>query len=147
MSSQRTGVAGAHDESVPRLSGVSFDREWLSVEWSDGQSARFPTFWLRDNIPSGRHQTQGQRVFDIIEVPDDTGIKAASSADDGIKICFEPEQLEAVFDPAWLRSHAPHEPDAPPMEGQGQVWGREFSGLLPRESYPHLRDNEASTLR
>ena len=56
--------------------------------------------WLRDNIPSGRHRNEGQRTFDITELPS-VEIRDVRLANDQVTIAFG--DIEDTFLGDWLR--------------------------------------------
>ena len=96
----------------PLVEGVSHDSDWLTVRWRGGQQDRFPAIWLRDNIPSGRHTPEGQRLFDIAQLPDHITLSAATvTAADGVAVTFDPEGIVDTFEAAWLQRHS-LDPDA-----------------------------------
>lgn len=69
--------------SAPTITTLSFDEEWLFLDWEDGASSRFPAVWLRDNLPEGRHSAEGQRTFDIASLPAHIELGDAVLAEDG----------------------------------------------------------------
>ncbi|HJO03036.1 MAG TPA: TauD/TfdA family dioxygenase [Acidobacteriota bacterium] len=105
---------------------VFHDDEWLTVRWLDGQQSRFPAIWLRDNIPSGRHTREGQRLFDIAQLPDRITLSSAAlTSDGGLAVTFDPEQIQDVFEVAWLERHrldraAREARDVPPTLWSGE---------------------------
>lgn len=82
---------------------VAHNRQWLSVTGDDGTIRRYPTLWLRDNIPSGRHRTEGQRTFDINRLPADLAILSAELGPDGVLVRFS--DAEDVFPLEFFADH------------------------------------------
>lgn len=117
---------------------VEHDENWLTVEWDDGTARSYPTLWLRDNIPSGRHRPEGQRLFDINAVPADMTIASAVLEPGGVKVAFSPEGFSDVFPANILALHTlsgAHEADAlpPPI-----LWGSDRQATLHRADYQEL---------
>ena len=90
--------------SPPR--GISTTPDALTVEWSDGTLNRFPSLWLRDNLPEHRDPHSGQRLVDIADLPVNPRIRAAAM--DGGKLCIEWQGGEraASLDLGWLARQA-----------------------------------------
>ena len=73
--------------------------------WNDGQTSRLDAFWLRDHcqMPDCRDPANGQRLFDITDLPTEVTIAAADRiGDQRISIMFSPESHESIFDLGWL---------------------------------------------
>ena len=69
----------------------------MTVNWIDGSAHVYPAVWLRDNIPSGRHRAEGQRVFDINTLPAGMEISDAVLEAEGVRVSFSPEAFSDVF--------------------------------------------------
>src|SRR3954447_11626477 len=102
------------------------------VGWADGTSGHFHAAWLRDNCqdPRCRHPGNGQRLFDILDLPADLRLaRAEPSADgSGLEVVFAPEGHATRFGADWLRAR--RYDDATPPEPPGRLprgvepWGR-----------------------
>ncbi len=96
-----------NQDRPPLVEDVSHDGDWLTVRWRGGQQAHFPAIWLRDNIPSGRHTPEGQRLFDIAQLPARITLSAATlTAAGSVAVTFDPEGIDDTFEAAWLQRHA-----------------------------------------
>ncbi len=92
------------------VESVTHDPDWLSVVYRDGSSSRYLGTWLRDNVVGGRHQSQGQRTFDI-NLMGQVSIVGSQIVDDEVQIQFlvgeadsEPRKEEAYrFEAQWLQ--------------------------------------------
>ena len=83
--------------------------KWLDVRWQDGTTSRFPAVWLRDNLPQARHKQDGQRLFDVADLPEpeQLSLTGARLDDAGrVALVFAPEQVAGCFAADWLRAHA-----------------------------------------
>lgn len=128
---------------------IEAEGRWLSLDWQDGRSARLPAIWLRDNCqgPEARHPANGQRLFTILDVPEDVRIAEAELREGRLDLVFAPEGGRASFDAAWLSDHCG------PQRGEGpgwvrdaiSLWGRELTPC--RESWDAVREDDRALLR
>jgi len=98
------------------LHSVQHSPGHVHLHWADGVRSRLPAIWMRDNIPAARHRADGQKLFDISELPAQVRIRdAAIDADGALRVSFDPERLDAVFDPQWLARYrtGPHDDAVP----------------------------------
>lgn len=115
------------------IAGLTHDEKWLEVRYTDGTTGLFLGSWLRDNIASGRHRSQGQRTFDINRLPEVT-IAGASHRSDRVMVSFAPEGLTESFEENWLRRRRPIvEPSGCPT-----LWGSEMQDGLAFADFPSL---------
>jgi alpha-ketoglutarate-dependent taurine dioxygenase len=89
--------------SVRRISSAP---EALSIEWTDGGVTEFASVWLRDNRAQDRDAHSGQRLVDILDVPEAPRIRHAEADDGGVRIDWEGESQPATFSFQWLAAHA-----------------------------------------
>ena len=119
------------------INAVEHTPEWLKVTFDDGSVQDYPTLWLRDNIPNGRHRPEGQRVFDINLLPADLAISEAAINNGGVKVVFS-EGTSDLFPAQFLRAH----PLAGSAEGEvtppPQLWGSERQEHLEFADYGRL---------
>ena len=52
------------------VTSLNVQTDALIVVWTDGNTTRFPTIWLRDNCPSGLHPDTSERVNDLLTIDD-----------------------------------------------------------------------------
>ncbi|HET6469138.1 MAG TPA: TauD/TfdA family dioxygenase [Geminicoccaceae bacterium] len=106
----------------------------LRLRWADGVEASWPAIWLRDHCQDAacRHPGNGQRLFGILDLPEDVRIERAGLAGDGgVALVFAPEGHATRFDPAWLRDHRSVASTSPPqgwLPPHITLWG---GGLVP----------------
>jgi gamma-butyrobetaine dioxygenase len=104
---------------MPKLSTTPHT---LSIEWANGRTSEFSSHWLRDNCPSDRDRSNGQRLVDIADLPTDPRIQAALLQPDSVVVRWETEPGTTSFDLAWLARHAPGEPGFRGPELTGRLW-------------------------
>ena len=97
-----TGIASITQDTG--IASITHDTEWLQVTFTDGETGKFYVEWLRDNVPSGRHQDRGQRTFDINSLPQQS-LSEVTHTDDQVTITFDFERCSHVFTASWLHSH------------------------------------------
>ena len=88
------------------IARVAHDADELTIEWGDGRRSRFAAIWLLDNRPDGRHSPEGQRLFDVAELPEEPTIVRAALGGGDLRVEFAPGGATAVYAAEWLRRHA-----------------------------------------
>lgn len=78
----------------------------LTIEWGDGRVSEFPSLWLRDNRSADRDAHSGQRLIDIVDVPEQPRISTAVVGDSCVHIRWEHEPQAAAFALGWLAEQA-----------------------------------------
>ena len=76
----------------------------------DGDRAiELPAIWLRANCPCGSCMDvrNGQRYFNITDIPERPRIRAVVPDGEGVTITFEPDGHEATFPYSWLLGDGP----------------------------------------
>lgn len=130
---------------------IEADGRWLSLHWADGAVSRLPAIWLRDNCQDSqaRHAGNGQRLFTILDLPEDVRIAEAAPMGSRLDLVFAPEDRRASFEFHWLRDRAA----GTQVRERGWLrpwvtpWGREMVDGLIRESWPTLARDDRSLLR
>jgi gamma-butyrobetaine dioxygenase len=78
----------------------------ITVEWANGDSSEFASLWLRDNLREDRDPHSGQRLVDIVDLPEEPRIRSAVAQDRTVRVEWENESRTASFDVDWLATHA-----------------------------------------
>jgi gamma-butyrobetaine dioxygenase len=78
----------------------------LTVEWADGEMSEFTSLWLRDNLSRDRDAHSGQRLVDILDVPETPRIRNATRRDGHVEVEWQDESQPARFELTWLAAHA-----------------------------------------
>jgi gamma-butyrobetaine dioxygenase len=94
----------------------------LLIEWANGRTSEFSSVWLRDNCPSDRDRSNGQRLVDIADLPADPRIRMASMQAASVLVQWEGEPEATAFDLGWLARHAPGEPAHRGPELTNRLW-------------------------
>ncbi|MFF2846731.1 gamma-butyrobetaine hydroxylase-like domain-containing protein [Streptomyces sp. NPDC058001] len=78
-----------------------------SVE--DPSVAGLPLMWLRDNCPCPRCRDprNGQKLFQITELPDDLALGAVRRTADGVEIDWAPDGHRSSYSTRWLTTNRP----------------------------------------
>ncbi len=89
------------------LRTATFDPSVVTVEFTNGTSARFHAIWLRDNAldPDTRAPGNGQRLITIGDIPENTSVSAAEVIDGDLSVTFQPEGKTVTFPAEWLADH------------------------------------------
>jgi gamma-butyrobetaine dioxygenase len=127
------------------ITSIQHDPHWLTIGFDDGTTRRYPTLWLRDNIPSGRHRAEGQRLFDINSLPADMTITNAAINNGGVRVVFS-EGTSDIFPAQYLQAHTlsgAHEGDVLPSPS---LWGSERQQLIEFAGYEELLSHDAARL-
>ncbi len=89
------------------LRTATYDPSVVTIEFTDGTSARFHAIWLRDNAldPDTRAPGNGQRLITIGDIPENTSVSAAEVIDGDLSVTFQPEGKTVTFPTEWLADH------------------------------------------
>ena len=132
------------------IENFTYTKDELVVNWQDGKQSRLLAMWLRDHcqMPKSRNLTNGQRLLNISDIPENLTIFRVEQQDHGsLAITFAPEQHRSVFTQHWLRANcyclnAQYDDRS---EAAKILWQADsFAGRLPVANYAAYRaDNEA----
>jgi len=110
----------------------------LRVSWDDGFSARFHHLWLRDHCACRecRHPQTRERLFRVIDLPDELPAPGAGvTADGALRLAwpamagFEPHI--SLFEPGWLRQRAGDDAPEPLSFDRKTPWDASIAGNPP----------------
>jgi len=105
----------------------------LTIEWADGSVSEFDSLWLRDNRAEDRDARNGQRLIDIVDLPERPRIRSASRRNGSVQVIWEGESPVGEFTLSWLAAHAHGRPRQSQLqvrrwlEGAGLDAGRDFA--------------------
>lgn len=91
-----------------QILSVSHDNDLMVIEWADGKTSRLDALWLRDHcqMPVSRNPDNGQRLLNVIDIPENLTIAAVRLLDDeNLEIIFLPEKHTSRFTTQWLREN------------------------------------------
>ena len=131
----RLGSLAEQDGEPARIAGISPGRDELTIEWADGRRSRFAAIWLLDNRPDGRHSPEGQRLFDVAELPEEPTIAAAALTGGDLRVEFAPGGTTAVYTAEWLRRHALDAASRAERRVGRRLWDKSLAARLPTGRY------------
>jgi len=112
---------------------IEHEGDSLCIVWRDGSVSRFHAVWLRDNGGESRHPVNGQRLFDVADLPEAVAITAAEvDASGRLQVHFSPDEHCSWFEPAWLRAHADSQCS---QSKPGLLWDCHLTERLPWFDY------------
>jgi gamma-butyrobetaine dioxygenase len=87
-------------------------------------AATYPPLWLRDNCPCSecRDSSSHQKLFQLLDLPDNIGVLDTVERDNEIEITFLPDHHRGVFSREWLRSHLDGRARSGRHEDSKQLW-------------------------
>jgi [2-(trimethylamino)ethyl]phosphonate dioxygenase len=122
------------------INRFSFDHDQLHIDWADGASSELQALWLRDHcqMPISRSPANGQRLFNITDIPTDIRIADVKLDNQSMLVEFSPGGHRSEFDLTWLRDncYCRNQQDDDRSEANKQLWhGLSFDEGLPRCNY------------
>ncbi|WP_425404168.1 TauD/TfdA family dioxygenase [Hwanghaeella sp.] len=129
------------------ISSLNYDTLFLTVDWADAPPSRHALIWLRDHDPMGFHPETGERVFDLLSIPEEPHLVASSVVENGNAITltwedghvtrFDSEFLRKQFQEKGRRAAAPVIPES---------WDGSFAKRLPRHEHDAILDDDNALL-
>jgi len=115
------------------IAAATHDGSTVTVEWVDGRTSRFAAIWLLDNRLGSRHRPEGQRLFDVVELPDDPVIAGVSIEGDGseLSVGFAHDRSRAEFAATWLRRYALDPASRAERRVRHELWDASLTGRVP----------------
>src|SRR5882724_2320772 len=120
------------------IASVGHGADEVTVEWADGRRSRFAAIWLLDNRPDGRHSAEGQRLFDVAELPEEPTIAAAALTGGDLRVEFAPGGTAALYAAAWLRRHALDAASRAERRRGRRLWDKSLAASLPTGRYAEV---------
>lgn len=114
-----------------------------------GKPHRFHAMWLRDNARDEKTRSpgNGQRLITVLDIPADTRIAQADTANGTLAIRFEPEGRTISYDTGWLADHAYDGPAGgePGWTGPDiERWDGKLHNRVPSESWENVTTDRAA---
>src|SRR5262252_6835391 len=100
------------------IARVSHGVDDVTIEWADG-----------------RHGPEGQRLFDVAELPEEPTIAAAALTGGDLRVEFAPGGPSAVYAAAWLRRHALDAASRAERQTRRRFWDKSLTASLPTGRY------------
>jgi gamma-butyrobetaine hydroxylase len=119
----------------------------LSLTWSDGRASRFPAIWLADNRPESRRGDEGQRLGDVLELPETVSLRGAAVVGAGVEVAFSCFDSSSLFAAAWLRAYALDAASRADRRRAITLWDATLGEQIPAESYDAVTGDAAALSR
>lgn len=113
----------------------------LFVTWRGGEAATFPAIWLRDNCRCAacRHPGNGQRLYEITDLPASLRIQEALLQSDGnIKIVWAPDGHVTAFTETWLVEHDLSAAARKSRKQRPILWTKSIGDAKPMGDWPQM---------
>jgi [2-(trimethylamino)ethyl]phosphonate dioxygenase len=131
----------------PASVGVEDGGAMLSLTWSDGRTSRFPALWLADNRPEFRRGDEGQRLSDVLELPETVMLRGAAIVAAGVELAFSCFDAPSLFAAAWLRDHALDATARAARRRTISLWDGALAERIPAETYESVTSDAAALAR
>lgn len=123
------------------INHFSFQDKLLHIDWADGRTSTLAAIWLRDHcqMPASRDPGNGQRLFNITDIPLEQSIAQVTQLDDKqIEIHYSPDGHKSIFSLSWLREHcySLNSPFDDRCEQAKVLWDKISLGELKYSHYP-----------
>jgi gamma-butyrobetaine dioxygenase len=120
------------------------------LQWQDGAAPawQISSDWLRDNChcASCRHPGNGQKLYEIVDLPEDLQVSVAEQqADGGVQVRWSDGHASA-YSAAWLRAHALSDAARRARQVSPTLWTRALGARLPAADWPALLADPALEL-
>src|SRR4051794_15896159 len=79
----------------------------ITLRWSDKSPTHLPNYWLRDNCrcPKCRHPGNGQKLYEIVDLPADlSAIEAMVAQDQSVRVLWS-DGHRSEYSAGWLNDH------------------------------------------
>lgn len=133
-----------------RLVAARCAKSGIELEWDDGRSAFFHHLWLRDHCacPDCRHPQTRERMFRIIDLPEELPAPAAAVTPEGaLRLSWPPmagfAAHESLFDPGWLRQRAGADAPDPLSVDRKLPWDASLADRLPVVEHRAFMESES----
>ena len=140
MAVVEAGTGARTQEAISHglIARVAHRADEVTIEWADGRRSRFAAIWLLDNRPDGRHGSEGQRLFDVAELPEEPAIAAAVLTHGDLRVEFGPSGTSAVYAAEWLRRHALDAASRAERRPARRLWDKSLAAALPTGRYAEV---------
>jgi gamma-butyrobetaine dioxygenase len=112
----------------------------LTVRWSDKSPTHLPNFWLRDNCRCAkcRHPGNGQKLYEIVDLPADlAAIEAMVAADGTVKVLWS-DGHRSEYGAEWLNAHDLIASARVARQPKPEHWGKALESDLPVGDWPQM---------
>src|SRR5215510_13918505 len=120
------------------IARVAHGADEVTIEWADGRRSRFAAIWLLDNRPDGRHSPEGQRLFDVAELPEEPTVVTATLAGGDLRVEFAPGGTSVLYAADWLRRYALDAASRAERQERRRLWDKSLAANLPSGRYAEV---------
>jgi gamma-butyrobetaine dioxygenase len=127
---------------------VEVHKDGLTVRWSDKSLTHLPNFWLRDNCrcPKCRHPGNGQKLYEIVDLPADLAtIEAMAAPDHSVRVLWS-DGHRSEYAPDWLNDHDLSPSARTARQPQPRLWGKALESALPIGRWPEMQQDPEKEL-
>ena len=120
----------------------------LRLLFSDGEQCDYSLFWLLDNCPGGFHPQTGERLFDLLSVPDAPSVRSARlTSANQIVIEWQHDGPTSEFSADWLLERRPGMRRPDPASIAPRMWNAaDFPRGVPRHDAKAILDSDEALL-
>ncbi|WP_395020802.1 TauD/TfdA family dioxygenase [Dongia sp.] len=120
----------------------------LTVRWSDKSPTHLPNFWLRDNCRCAkcRHPGNGQKLYEIVDLPADLAALEAMVAPDGTVKVLWSDGHRSEYGAEWLNAHDLIASARIARQVKPELWGKPLESDLPVGDWPQMLSDPAQEL-
>ncbi|HEX3501604.1 MAG TPA: hypothetical protein VHT04_19990, partial [Stellaceae bacterium] len=134
-------------EVWPATVAIAEGGAMLSLTWSDGRASRFPAIWLADNRAEFRRGDEGQRLSDVLELPEIVTLSRAAIVGAGVEVAFACFEQPSLFAGTWLRAHALDAASRAARKRAVTLWDSALGERIPAETYEAVTGDAAALAR
>ncbi|KAJ3058099.1 hypothetical protein HK102_010692, partial [Quaeritorhiza haematococci] len=139
-------------EYIPSTSVWLDNRNMINIQFADGSTTSFHTYWLRDHCRCEKcfHSVTKQRLVETVEIPLD--IRPASMElhehEKKLKVTWANDGHQSIFDFAWLRTHSynPRLAEEVTRKREKILWDGSLASNLPIVKYEDVMKPDDSGL-
>jgi gamma-butyrobetaine dioxygenase len=120
----------------------------ITVRWSDKSPSSLPHFWLRDNCrcTKCRHPGNGQKLYEIVDLPADlAAIEAMVAPDGGVKVLWS-DGHRSEYGAEWLNAHDLIASARTARQTKPALWSKALESDLPVGDWPQMLSDPAKEL-
>ena len=129
------------------IAALNHDALFLTVDWSDAPPSRHALIWLRDHDPIGFHPETGERVFDLLSIPEEPHLVGSSVVENGKAITLTWEDGHITrFDSDFLRQQFQHTGRRAAAPVVPESWDGSFRDRLPRHDHDAIKSDDKALL-
>ena len=120
----------------------------ITVRWSDKSPMHLPNFWLRDNCRCAkcRHPGNGQKLYEIVDLPADLAAIEAMVAPDGTVKVLWSDGHRSEYMPGWLKEHDLIASARAARQAKPELWGKGLENDLPVGDWPQMLQDPTKEL-